>query len=426
MSIDRWTPAPISGGEIDGVDGERVARWIGANPAEWVDPTGRRRDARLAVVCFAGGTVLLAANVNNFGQAAGWWRLLPLALVCSALMLRRIAPIPGLCVGIVAGLWDLALGPSLGTWLVFGQLAYDVALYGRREVQPWLLRFSVAATVVAALACFLLGNQALGAGVGVTLTLVFVVPVVTAVPVRQYRDKAARERERAEQIAEMAELHRRQALAEERARMARELHDVVANHLSAVAIHATAAQALLDSTDPSKLNEILAVIRENSVRGLAEMRRMVEVLREPGDPVLSQGLAGALPQLAAAAAHVRVTVEQVGDVRPLPPDVDHAAYRIVQESLTNAGKHAPGGTAAVRLEYRPESVVVTVDSSAPAVATADPSVTGAGMGLRGMRERVTLLGGAFSAGPTDGADGAHLSGEAAWRVRAELPSAVAP
>jgi signal transduction histidine kinase len=361
---------------------------------------------------------------NSFGQAAGWWRLLPLALVCSALMLPRIAPLSGLLVAVAAGLWDLALGPSLGTWLVFGQLAYDVALYGRREVLPWLLRFAVVATVVAALVTLFLGNLALGAAVGVTLTLVFVVPVVTAVPVRQYRDRADRERERAEQIAEMAELHRRQALAEERARMARELHDVVANHLSAVAIHATAAQALLDSTDPSQLNEILAVIRENSVRGLAEMRRMVEVLREPGDPAVSQGLAEALPRLAAAAAQVRVTVEQVGEVRPLPPDVDHAAYRIVQESLTNAGKHAPGGTAAVRLEYLAESVVVTVDSSAPAPAAVKPSVAGAGMGLRGMRERVTLLGGAFSAGPADVGSVGPL--QVAWRVRVDFPLAVAP
>jgi signal transduction histidine kinase len=399
---------------MEDVEATRISRWTGAVPAEWTDPTGRRRDVRLALVCFCGGLLLLALNVNSFGLHAGWLRALPLLLVCSALLLRRIAPLAGLCVGIVAGVWDLTLGPSLATWLVFGQLAYDVALYGRREVLPWLLRSSVAATVVATLATFFVSrNFALGAAVGVTLTLVFVVPVATSVPVRQYRERAERERERAEQIARLAELSRRQALAEERARMARELHDVVANHLSAVAIHATAAQSLL-GVDPSKLADILGVIRENSVQGLAEMRRMVEVLREPGDDlVLSQGLVEALPRLAAAGS-VEVTVEQIGEPRPLPPDVDHAAYRIVQESLTNAGKHAPGGTAAVRVEYLPESVVVTVDSSAPAAAV--PPVAGAGMGLRGMRERVNLLGGEFSAGPT------AFDHETTWRVRAELPS----
>jgi signal transduction histidine kinase len=398
---------------MDATRTARVARYTGAVPAEWAEPTGRRRDVRLAVVCFCGGLLLIALNVNSFGENAGWWRALPLLVVCLALLLRRVAPVPGLLVGIAAGVADVTLGPSLATWLVFGQLAYDVALYGRREVLPWLLRFSVAATVVSTLATYsVTRNFALGAAVGVTLALVFVVPVATSVPVRQYRERAERERERAEQVTRLAELSRRQALAEERARMARELHDVVANHLSAVAIHATAAQALLAS-DPSKLAEILAVIRENSVRGLSEMRRMVEVLREPGDLALSQGLAEALPRLAAAVRHVQVTVEQVGDPRPLPADVDHAAYRIVQESLTNAGKHAGGGTAAVRLEYLPSSVVVTVDSSGPGSVAAP--VEGAGMGLRGMRERVDLLGGEFAAGPVVRGPGQ------AWRVRAELP-----
>jgi signal transduction histidine kinase len=409
---------------MEGVDATRVARGIGAVPAEWAEPTGRRRDIRLALICFCGGMVLLAANVNSFGQQSGWWRALPLLLVCLALLLRRIAPLPGLLGGVVAGLWDVSMGPSLATWLVFSQLAYDVALYGRRQVLPWLLRVSVGAAVVSTLGTYFVSrNLALGAAVAVTLTLLVVVPVVTAVPVRQYRERAEKERERAEQIARLAELSRREALAEERARMARELHDVVANHLSAVAIHATAAQSLLHA-DRSKVAEILGVIRENSVRGLAEMRRMVEVLRDPGDPVLSRGLAEALPRLAAAVAHVQVTVEQVGDPRPLPPDVDHAAYRIVQESLTNAGKHAPGGTAAVRLEYLPASVVLTVDSSAPegASAASAAEVAGAGMGLRGMRERVDLLGGAFSAGPVAvDLDSVDLIGRA-WRVRAELPA----
>lgn len=402
---------------METMDATRTARLVGAVPAEWAEPTGRRRDVRLAAACFCGGLVLLALNVNGVGADAGYWRVFPLLVVCLALLLRRIAPLPALAVGLVAGAVDAAVGPSLATWLVFGQLAYDVALYGRREVLPWLLRFSVAVTVVSTLATFSLARTfALGSAVGVTLALVFVVPVATAVPVRQYRERAERERERAEQVTRLAELSRRQALAEERARMARELHDVVANHLSAVAIHATAAQALLGS-DPAKLAGILGVIRENSVQGLSEMRRMVEVLREPGDLVLSQGLAAALPRLAAAAAHVEVTVEQVGDPRPLPPDVDHAAYRIVQESITNVGKHAPGGSAAVRLEYLPASVVVTVESSAPVGAGSPvppPAVVGAGMGLLGMRERVDLLGGEFSAGPSD-------RGPAAWRVRAELP-----
>jgi signal transduction histidine kinase len=193
--------------------------------------------------------------------------------------------------------------------------------------------------------------------------------------------------------------------------MARELHDVVANHLSAVAIHATAAQSIA-GLDEAKLAEILAVIRDNSVRGLAEMRRLVEVLREPDDPADRPRLADAV-RLLETAPGLLVKLEETGTADTLPPEVDHAAYRIVQESLTNASKHSAGGSAVVRLEYRPDRVVVTVDSSGGAVAGAGgPAVSGAGMGLRGMAERVALLGGAFSAGP-------HGEG---WRVRAELPA----
>jgi signal transduction histidine kinase len=175
-----------------------------------------------------------------------------------------------------------------------------------------------------------------------------------------------------------------------------------------VAIHATAAQALLAS-DPSKLAEILAVIRENSVQGLAEMRRMVEVLREPGDLALSQGLAEALPRLAAALTHVQVTVEQVGDPRPLPADVDHAAYRIVQESLTNIARHAAADTASVRIDYRPDALAIRVDDNGKATPATAPMP---GVGLLGMRERVTALGGRLRAEPR---------GEGGFTVQAELP-----
>jgi signal transduction histidine kinase len=263
-----------------------------------------------------------------------------------------------------------------------------------------------------------------GAGYGptvaiaVTLTLVFVVAPATAIPVRQHRERAEQERERAAQIAlrveqereraaqiaRRAELDRREALVAERVRVARELHDVVANHLSAVAIHATAAQSIAD-LNSEKLAGVLAVIRENSVQGLAEMRRLVEVLREAEEP---GGRLAEVGRLIDGAAGLTAWLEQVGEPVALPAAVDHAAYRIVQESLTNAAKHAAGGSAVVRVEYRPGSLAVTVDSRGVADR---PPVDGAGVGLTGMRERAELLGGGFSAGP-------HGDG---WRVHAELP-----
>jgi signal transduction histidine kinase len=382
-----------------------LARWTGAEPSEWSAPTGRRRDLRLALLCLSGGLALIAVGVGENEGHPFYVRAAPLAVVSAALLLRRIAPAAAFAIGALAVLADLVIGPSLATLLVFGQLGYDAALYGRRELLPWLLRAAVAATAVVTVALFVSGA---GSGptlaIAVTLALVFVVAPATAIPVRQHRERAVQERERAAQIARRAELDRREALVAERARVARELHDVVANHLSAVAIHATAAQSI-PNLDREKLAGVLAVIRENSMLGLAEMRRLVEVLREAEEPGARLAEVG---RLVDGAPGLSARLEQVGEQMALPAAVDHAAYRIVQESLTNAAKHIAGGSAVVRVEYRPGSVAVTVDSLGVA---ASPPVDGAGLGLTGMRERAELLGGSFDAGP-------HGEG---WRVRAELP-----
>ncbi|NEE16070.1 two-component sensor histidine kinase, partial [Streptomyces sp. SID7499] len=160
----------------------------------------------------------------------------------------------------------------------------------------------------------------------------------------------------AAQTARLAEMDRTQAVAAERARMARELHDMVANHLSAVAIHSTAA---LSIDDPDTSRNALKVIRENSVEGLSEMRRLIGLLREGGE---DQAPAAA-PTLAALDSLIEQTnvngasgglVCTLEDTREeaagaLPTPVELAAYRIVQESLTNALKHAAPGPVVVRI-----------------------------------------------------------------------------
>jgi signal transduction histidine kinase len=193
--------------------------------------------------------------------------------------------------------------------------------------------------------------------------------------------------------------------------MARELHDLVANHLSAIAIQSTAA--LRVATDsPDLMRETMGIIRENSVQGLAEMRAMIGLLRDTDaaeEPVASPGLAG-IPALADAARRdgLRVDVRLCDHGEPLPPSVELAGYRIVQESLTNALKHARPGPADVRLARSDGSLSVLVRN--PLTDPGD-AVPGAGAGLIGMRERAALLGGTLSAGPEDG----H------WVVRAHLP-----
>jgi signal transduction histidine kinase len=238
------------------------------------------------------------------------------------------------------------------------------------------------------------------------------------------RDRAEAERLRAEQTALLAELDRRAAVVAERARMARELHDVVANHLSAIAIHATGAQSLArrqQRPDEDPLVAVLTVIRENSVQGLAEMRRMIGLLRA-GDQEPENYQAPRLDALDSLLAQARAAgrdaglafeAEQHGERGELPAPVELAAYRIVQESLTNALKHAGRGTVRLRLRLCPERVEIAVDSPYRPADDRSPigSLPGARAGLVGMGERAGLLGGSFEAGPSG----------ALWQVRAVLP-----
>ena len=205
----------------------------------------------------------------------------PLVAVCVAVGLRRVAPRASLAVGTGALVVDTALGSSLGTVLVYTQVLYDACVYGPPRLWRWLLRITVALSLVGVVVGVLAYGQWRGAALGVLVVLAGVLPVLTGISVRQYRDQAAAERARAEQTARLVELDRRQAVSAERARMARELHDVVANHLSAVAIHATAVLSV-PGLDRGQVESALRVIRESSVQGLAEMRQMIEVLREPG------------------------------------------------------------------------------------------------------------------------------------------------
>ncbi|MEU1022470.1 histidine kinase, partial [Streptomyces sp. NPDC005904] len=241
-------------------------------------------------------------------------------------------------------------------------------------------------------------------------------PAATGSLVRNHREAAAAARLRAEQTALLAEMDRVQAVTAERARMARELHDMVANHLSAIAIHSTAALSL---DDPATSKDALAVIRENSVEGLAEMRRLIGILRDDsGD--LEPAAAPTLDGLTALIEGARTNGLDVAleDARPprgpeLPAPVGLAAYRIVQESLTNALKHASPGRVTVRLTQEPRALKVRVTS--PYDAPAGPRAPGSGAGLVGMRERTELLGGTFESGPENSHDGM------AWTVSVSLP-----
>jgi signal transduction histidine kinase len=205
---------------------------------------------------------------------------------------------------------------------------------------------------------------------------------------REVEDKADRlEREREENA--------RRAAAEEQARIARELHDVIAHNVSVMVVQAAAAGDIFDS-QPAKAREALASIENTGREALTELRRLLGAVRTDGTKVPQPGL-GRLPalidQVRAAGLHVELTTE--GDERQLPLGIDLSAYRIVQEALTNTLKHADARRAEVVLRYADDELAIDVTDDGRATATNGD----AGHGLIGMRERVSLYDGDLTAGP---------------------------
>jgi signal transduction histidine kinase len=212
----------------------------------------------------------------------------------------------------------------------------------------------------------------------------------------------------------------RSTLLEERARIARELHDVVAHHMSVIAVRAETAPFRIPGL-PEAVKDDMAETSAIAREALTEMRRLLGVLRgADADPERApqpgmERLAGLVAAVQGAGLTVDVRVE--GDQRPLPPAVELSAYRILQEALSNALRHAPGAAAAVEVAYEPERLRLRVGNDRPPVPGARPVPGAAGHGIVGMRERVTMLGGTLSAGPTG--DGGYL-------VEAVLPLAATP
>ncbi|MGW4892135.1 sensor histidine kinase [Kitasatospora sp. NPDC004240] len=386
----------------------------------------RQEDRVIALAGLLGGLLMIAFRVyDNASAVPRWLVVLPLVGFSVLELFRRTRPILTVSVGgalFVANIFCGALIPSI---LMYTDLLYAAVVHGTRRMSRILHATGIASVVILSGLTFVYGEVGAALSVVAIAGTIFLFPVWTGDVVRHHRERAEDERLRAEQTALLSEMDRREAVVAERARMARELHDVVANHLSAIAIHATGAQSLSrrqrrPEDDP--LVQALGVIRENSVQGLAEMRRMIGLLRDSGGGEVDESYAAPdldavdalLAKAGAAGRDVGLDFElaEEGERGDLPVPVELAAYRIVQESLTNALKHAGPGRVLVRLEYRPEELLITVDS--PYRAEAGRSLPGARAGLVGMGERAGLLGGGFEAGPRGDL----------WSVRAVLPRAL--
>jgi signal transduction histidine kinase len=234
--------------------------------------------------------------------------------------------------------------------------------------------------------------------------VVIALPCLLGVAIRSLRERERELAARATELQREREEKARRAVFEERVRIARELHDVVAHHVSVMGIQAGAARRVLDR-HPEKATGVLSSIEASSRQAVAELHRLLGFLRRSGEadqlgpqPGLAQ-LQDLVAQVARGELTVDLSVE--GDPRPLPPMLDVSAYRIIQEALTNSLKHSGGAAAAVRVRYLPASLELEVLDDGRAGSRRHADGVG-GQGLIGMRERASLHGGRLSVGPRPG------------------------
>jgi signal transduction histidine kinase len=374
---------------------------------------------------FDAGLALVAAGVSTifFVELVGWG--LPrgtLALGYALALLhtlplaaRRLFPSGVLATTVASGLAFATLGlppESLGVAILVA--VYSVAAYGDR----WASLAGLAAAAVGSAAIQLTPSR-FQWPTPVTNTLIIGAAWLLGHFVHNYRAHAARLEERTAELEQAREELARRAVTEERLRLARELHDVVAHAMSVIAVQ-SGVGAHVASTQPQEVAKALAAIEATSRAALTELRRLLGVLRQDSEPQGSlapvPGLAdldGLLAEVAKAGLAVRLRVE--GTPSPLPPGVDLSAYRIVQEALTNVVKHAGPARAQVVVGYRDHEVTVEVtDDGRGVTAPTGDGPARVGHGLIGMRERVAAFGGDLEAGPRPGGG---------FRVAARLPLA---
>src|SRR6266540_1310639 len=328
-----------------------------------------------------------------------------LAIGALALIGRRRWPVATLGVALAATLTFVVLDyPNGPIWLPLIFALFNVMIRGYRLVAWGTLVLGYAAFMWLP---YLVGAEAkppsIPGAVGIGAWLLVLGSAAEIARIRRERSLEA-SRMRAEEA--------RRRASEERLRIARELHDVLAHNISLINVQAGVALHLIDE-QPEQARTALAAIKQASKEALGELRSVLDVLRRghEGAPRAPQAGLEQLDELVgrAAAAGLSVHVQTDGTNRPLPAGVDLAAYRIVQEALTNVTRHAASTTATVRVVYGNDDLVVEIDDDGRG-ASSDPN--GSGTGIRGMRERAAALGGELEAGPRPGGG---------FRVRASLP-----
>ncbi|MPV36614.1 sensor histidine kinase [Georgenia subflava] len=408
-----------------------LARWWRTS----VRGTPRARDVSDAVLTLAVGLALIAVGLVGLwsgpvaDDAGRWWAALPLLAICAVMLGKRRRPVLTLAVGVVIVAVDAGLGGSLGTMVALIDLIHATALYaGAAAVRRIESAVAVVAIGTPTVVFVVTGQVQSAVSAALTLVAVLVTPLWWGRSVRQQAELAQLASARAADLERLSALREAEVVHEERTRMARDLHDALAGNLSAIAIHTEAAltapgagDGSRDHASTSPERRALEAIRAASVSSLEEMRAMILLLRSGDDEVRSPARLSELDDLVATARAGGLSVQvRLPDVPPLPSAVDQAAYRIVQESLTNASRHARGGDVELVVDVDGAALRLQVTSTGGSGTARRPDPGGTGIGLLTMRERAEALGGTFEAGWVAGADPGSRDHQL-WRVRATLP-----
>jgi signal transduction histidine kinase len=329
------------------------------------------------------------------------------ALACAGLWLRRRWPAAlALLLIPVAAVFDFASGAELAA-------LFTVAVH-----RPGRVTAAVGGLSLCAGAADMLARPprdltpGWAAGLALLWTAITLAVIGWGMSVRHRRQLDESRRERAARAGEEARLRAQKAQYEAQAQIAREMHDVLGHRLSLLSVHAGALEVSHDAPR-EEIARAAAVIRASAHQALQDLREVIGVLRAPAgglaQPTLS-GLPGLVAESVQAGMTVRLTAEAAADV---PDGVGRTAYRIVQEGLTNARKHAPGSAVTVRVAGAPGAgLTVEVGNPPPADGTEPGAPAGAGLGLAGLAERVALAAGQLEYGPTSAGG---------FRLRAWLP-----
>lgn len=366
--------------------------------------------AIMAMVLFAVATI--PADVRhalNSHQPLNWTVF---AVVYAVLVACRRFPLGTVAVATIGSVVLMADGMAY-------PLTLPAVFYGLYAVALGFSQFRALAVGVTVKATLLTASLITHPGItGFVILLWAALAVTTGSAARTHRAYVAEAEERARRAEQATQDEANRRVAEERLRIARELHDAVGHHVALINVQAGALACTLDDEDRSQARESVAHIQRASEEALEDLRLTVGLLRDPGAPEPAEP-AEPVPGLdrleelicSFAGAGLRVTSEVTGQARPLPEAVELTAYRVIQESLTNTRKHAGCDSAVVRLGYAPGALSLAVEDEGNLVSLAGGRASG-GHGIVGMRERVAAMGGRLSAGPRPGGG---------YRVFAELP-----